>query len=679
MELEQHQEIARCLFRESNDALFIFDPRDHRVLDVNPVALRLTGFDKDDICAMRLGDLFASEAPRGLDRLIEAYRQTGFYHSQEGYSLSRDGLEPIPVNLSVSRIHTVPNPSGLVVARDITERMRAEEALRESEERVRSLIETTGVMIWTISPAGTISSLNSAFETITGWSGEDWIDKPVAGLLHPDDRDRAAEILGRALRGEEIPVYRLRILSKSGDYIETEFLLTSKYRYKEATGITSIARDMTPLNRYEVALQHAAAMERAKEAAEVANRAKSEFLANVSHEIRTPMTAILGFTDVLLRNDYIRAAPPDCIGDLQTIKQNGIFLLDLINDFLDLSKIEAGKVRVEQKPCAPAQIVADVIGSMEARAQAKGVSLSREFVTAIPATILTDAVRLRQILINMLSNAIKFTSEGSIRVAVSLIEEEVPERRLRFEVIDTGVGMTGAEVNQLFEPFYQTDSSSAQEPGGTGLGLAISKRLADMLGGQITVESKPDAGSTFALTLPTGPLEGVDFLSPSDLAPAPAGDTLPPPAALVPSLHGRVLLAEDNEASQRVFSLYLQLAGAEVVVAPNGQVAHDLALASLDSGHPFDAILMDMQMPVLDGYEATRRLRSRGYRGLIIALTAYAMTEDRNECIRFGCDDHVSKPIEWNRLISLLSDHIGPVPSRPITKSSDTARPISHP
>jgi CheY-like chemotaxis protein len=391
----------------------------------------------------------------------------------------------------------------------------------------------------------------------------------------------------------------------------------------------------------------------AKEAAEAADRAKSEFLGNISHEIRTPMTAILGFTDILVEDDRVQALPAELLEHLRTIQQNGNHLLVLINDILDLTKIEKGKLHIDRIPCSPAQVVKDVAVSIRPRAEAKGLSLVVEYDPAVPTAIWTDAVRLRQILINLLSNAIKFTRDGGVRFQIQHDRGEVAGSTTRFVVIDTGIGMTEAEMGRLFEPFYTSETRIARESG-AGLGLALSRRLAEMLGGRITVQSQPGEGSVFTLTLPDG-------------APSPAGSAVQgtsqhaaprPGSAPPPCLHGgRVLLAEDNESIRRFVTLRLQQSGLEVVVATNGQEAVELALKSCDAGQPFDWILMDVQMPVLDGHEATRQLRSNGYRWPIIALTAYAIAEQREESLRFGCDDLVSKPVDWDRLIEVLTSH----------------------
>lgn len=425
------------------------------------------------------------------------------------------------------------------------------------------------------------------------------------------------------------------------------------YQFNEMAAEIQVS--LNRLNR-EIAQhkQTAAELTKAQEAAQSASLAKNEFLANVSHEIRTPMTAILGFTDVLLGN----VEQPEAVEAARTIERNGAFLLEIIDDILDLSKIEAGKLKLEHRPCSPQQILNDVVELMRVRADAKGLCLEVAHEGPLPATIYTDPTRLRQILINLLGNAIKFTETGSVRVAVRLVDQTGAEPKLRFDVTDTGIGIRDDRLVHLFTPFTQGDSSMHRQYGGSGLGLAISKRLAEMLGGTITVSSQPGKGSTFTATVRTGPLDDQLWL--------PAAwdsEDLPSSEATVSEqpiqLNCRVLLAEDGPDNQRLLSFLLKKAGAEVTVAENGRIAVEKALSWRkhhgDPAERFDMILMDMQMPVMDGYEATRRLRREGHWGPIVALTAHAMTDDRQKCLNAGCDDYVTKPVDRQHLLTVLA------------------------
>ena len=389
---------------------------------------------------------------------------------------------------------------------------------------------------------------------------------------------------------------------------------------------------------------------RLAQVAEAATETKSAFLANMSHEIRTPMTAILGFADLLLDPTQGAADRVNCV---QTIQRNGRHLLTLINDILDLSKIEAGKMTVEAIDCVPAQVVSDIASLMRVRAAEKKLNLDVQYHTPVPRSITSDPTRLRQILTNLAGNAIKFTDQGCVTIHVAMTGDAGGGAYLEFQVQDSGVGMSPEQLDKLFRPFMQADSSTTRRFGGTGLGLNISKRLAEMLGGQLTVRSELGRGSTFTLTLPLGKVEAGRLVQPSEIekAIAPKGSV----AAVTTSLGGiRILLAEDGPDNQRLIALYLRKAGASVALANNGQEACDQALAALNRHEPFGVILMDMQMPVMDGYAATSRLRSEGYRSPIIALTAHAMSSDRDKCLGAGCDDFASKPIDRAALMATI-------------------------
>ncbi len=385
----------------------------------------------------------------------------------------------------------------------------------------------------------------------------------------------------------------------------------------------------------------------ARRTAEAASRAKTDFLANMSHEIRTPMTAILGYADLLMDPMQTSEERADSV---RTIRRNGEHLLAVINDILDVSKIEAGRMTTESITCSPLELARDVYSMMQARAVEKGIKLVLEPVYPIPATIQTDPLRLRQILVNLVGNATKFTDLGSVTLKVSFDGGVDP--RIRFDVVDTGIGMAREQLDKLFAPFWQADSSTVRIFGGTGLGLSISRRLARMLGGDITVESCHGAGSTFSVIISAGDLAGVELIeAPSQAAEAPA-DTVDLPAANTRPLKGmRVLLAEDGKDNQRLITFHLKRAGAEVTCVGDGALAVSSALEAIGSGRAFDVVLMDMQMPVLDGYGATAELRRQGYDRSIIALTAHAMSGDREKCIRAGCDEFLTKPIDASQLI----------------------------
>ena len=398
------------------------------------------------------------------------------------------------------------------------------------------------------------------------------------------------------------------------------------------------------------------ALEEFCEAAEAATRAKSQFLANMSHEIRTPMTAILGFAENLLAPGISES---DRVDAAETIRRNGNHLLQLINDILDLSKIEAGKLMVEHIPCSPAAIVADVQSLMHDRAERKNVTFEVSLHAHVPNRIQSDPTRLRQILINLVGNAIKFTPSGVVRLAAGMTVDDGPEPMLSFEVIDTGIGMTEEQVASLFSPFSQADASTTRRFGGTGLGLAISRRLAEKLGGRITVQSRLGQGSAFRVLVPTGLAKDLEPISgPDVVAREKSNETVEMTSDVLASLVGRrVLVAEDAPDNQRLIRVVLEKAGVEVVTAENGRIARDMAMASLASGRPFDLVLMDVQMPQLDGHQATRQLRARGYTRPIVALTAHAMDSECKQCLDAGCDGFATKPITRAKLLTIVAEH----------------------
>jgi signal transduction histidine kinase/CheY-like chemotaxis protein/HPt (histidine-containing phosphotransfer) domain-containing protein len=397
-------------------------------------------------------------------------------------------------------------------------------------------------------------------------------------------------------------------------------------------------------------------------AADAANRAKSEFLANMSHEIRTPMTAIIGYADLLLD-------PNQCVSErlnhVNVVRRNAEYLLAIVNDILDLSKIEAGQLVCESIAMSPCQIISEVASMMRVRAIERKIELQVRIDGPIPKTIHSDPTRLRQILINLVGNAIKFTESGWVRVTATM---ESPSR-LRFDVIDTGIGLSAEGISRLFQPFSQADTTTTRRFGGTGLGLVISKRLATKLGGDLTVESQEGRGSCFTLTVDPGAIGNVEMVSDyTEIMRDPSEST----AWLAP-LRGRILLAEDGADNRQLLALYLVKAGADVTFAENGQIAVEKATRALEDGRPFDLILMDMRMPELDGYSATAKLRGRGYDRPIIALTAHAMAGDRDKCLQSGCTDYLTKPVRKAGLLEIVQRYLT-AGGKPLPVASETLR-----
>ncbi len=459
----------------------------------------------------------------------------------------------------------------------------------------------------------------------------------------------------RHIQGDSAPIEDLDEHSDVG-LIARQYNRVTQVR-DQALKELEVRTDKLEQARSELEVQ-AASLRQASLDAEAASRAKSEFLANMSHEIRTPMTAVLGYTDVLMEESWGR---PGSIKLIEVIKRNGNYLLDLINDILDLSKIESGSLNIEKIPFSLIEKLQEVQSLMQVRAELQEISFKLTFAGKIPKQIQSDPTRLKQILINLIGNAIKFTPDGGqVSVETSCLNPGSPEPLLQFKIIDTGIGMNAEQVAGLYQPFVQADSSTTRKFGGTGLGLAISKRLAKMLGGDLTCQSTPDVGTTFTLQIQIGESESLEYYNdPQDALEAAAHKPAPVIAKPVQAANRScsVLLAEDGEDNQRLISMLLRKEGAAVKLAENGEIAVRYAMHALEQGQPFDVILMDMSMPVLDGYGATQKLREQGYKLPIIALTAHAMNGDREKCIAAGCTDYATKPVNREKLREIIETY----------------------
>ncbi|MBL1216700.1 MAG: response regulator [Planctomycetes bacterium] len=494
---------------------------------------------------------------------------------------------------------------------------------------------------------------------------------------------------------------RTRDLAISNEQLQSEIVELDKAQAELSRRADELLKTKQQLERHAAELaERGRELEAARIKAEAANRAKSEFLANMSHEIRTPMTAIVGYSEILSDPDLPKQQMDNCI---QTIQRNGAHLLSIVNDILDLSKLEGGRFEIISEPTDPTRLLHEVVEMMQVRADETGLTLISRVKGNVPPCVRIDPIRLRQILINIVGNAVKFTEQGTVEAVVSFSRgKSSPDGELRFEITDTGPGMTHEQVQSLFQPFAQVDSSMARKHGGTGLGLAISRRLARSMSGDIRVKSFAGEGSVFVVSVKapvtddtptqTAPAGHADHESAGTHTESPPGkpglqsgqpskgtDTVgrtekTATTASPPPLTGlQILLAEDGPDNQRLISFILKKAGADVCVAENGLLAlqtlypgladrlesetldflEAISAGSIEPKH-FDVVLMDMQMPCMDGYTATSHLRRLGFDRPVIALTAHAMKGDREKCLQAGCTDYATKPVDKAALVNLI-------------------------
>ena len=471
--------------------------------------------------------------------------------------------------------------------------------------------------------------------------------RPTALLraIHKDDRRAVFSAFVRALDNAAPFSAEFRVwIPNISEKIITAMAEPTVYDDGRKLRLFGIAQDVTARALAERIAQQALIE---KMDAESASAAKSAFLANMSHEIRTPLTAIIGFAEALQESHYTELERGE---SARRIVDNGRHLLHVINEILDLSKIESHKLEIETVPTDLVALLSDVDSVAGMLAREKKLEFSIQYHYPIPTRIETDPTRLKQIVLNLCSNAIKFTERGGVRIQVAYQPES---ERLRISVADSGIGIAPEQLERLFQPFTQADSSTTRRFGGTGLGLYISSQLAQMLGGSVEIKSAVGSGTTAELTVATGPVAQETLLrTPEDVAPARAQTE---PAVPLRSLRGNVLLVEDSPDNQRLISLYIKQTGAEVALAENGQIGVEKAL----SGH-YDLVLMDMQMPVMGGLEATHLLRQTGYGGPIVALTANAFKEDRERAAEAGSDDFLTKPIDRPAFFRLLQRYLAP-------------------
>ena len=636
------------LYDNAPDMYASVDAKTGRILQCNRTLATATGYTKEAIIGQLISELYP---PDGMDKAKKAF--DSFVAGEEvcdaELQLKRKDGGKIDVSLNVSPVrdgqgHVL---CGSLSWRDITDRKRAEERLRDSEIRHRTLFESSQDAVMTLAPPSwKFTSGNLTTWTMFGAKDETELTSftpwDVSPEKQPDGRlssEKAKEMIETAmLKGSHFFEWTHQRLC--GDEFPATVLLTRMELEGQAM-LQATVRDITEHKRAEQKLLAA------KEQAEAVNKAKSQFLANMSHEIRTPMNSIIGFSEMLAGDNLTDEQRQYA----NLIRESGKSLMKVINDILDFSKMEAGKLEVDLTECDLARILREIDSMLRPRAERKKLKFGVSRSNRLPARIRTDPTRLRQCLINLASNAIKFTDKGHVHIdcLVEHTGDNVP--LIRFDVEDTGIGIKPEDCERIFACFTQADGSTARKHGGTGLGLAITRQLALLLGGELTVASEEGKGSTFSLVIPTG-LDSTEPLHSDADDTAEQIDSSGEKAGL-PTFSGHVLVAEDVETNRVLVKALLKRMGLDVTIAADGNEAVQKARAQ-----DFDLIFMDIQMPEMDGYQATRAIREQGIKTPIIALTAHAMKGDDQKCIEAGCDDYLSKPIDRRRLLEKIQKYL---------------------
>jgi PAS domain S-box-containing protein len=518
---------------------------------------------------------------------------------------------------------------------DITERKQAEERLRDSEDRFRNIAEMLPEVVFKIDLSGNLRFANREAYEKFGYSAEAFeLGLNAFDMIVPEERDLARERIRQRLGGEEVGAKEYTALRKDGSTFTVILNAIPIIKDLETVGIIGIMTDITERKSNEMALLAAT------EAAEAANKSKGLFLAKVSHEIRTPMTSIIGFSELLEDADLT----PEEKRYVEAIQSSACNLSSLLEDILDLSKVDAGELVVKQKDFNLHKLITELVSTQKKQIEFKKLSFNLNIDNDVPELLIGDSLRIRQVLLNLLNNAIKFTEKGEIGIAVEVTEETGHWVMLNIVVRDSGVGIPKHLQNLIFEPFAQAHGDSTHNYGGSGLGLTISRSLADLMGGSIRVESQKGVGSTFHLIIP--------MQRQNDNKSEKLATEREPLTWNGPPLN--ILLAEDNPVNRLFIETALEKMGHTVTVAENGRIALDLL-----KGNNFDVSLMDIQMPLISGVDVLSVIRKRdelsGKHLKVIALTAYSLIGDQEKYLEMGFDGFLSKPFKQKELIDVLA------------------------
>lgn len=606
----------------------------------NPAAAEVIGIPKEEVLGKIAWDIFPGLEESDFGRTYKMVRSDKVARSFEAY------FEPYK-----KWYQALPFPfeEGVaVVFMDTTARKNIEEELERSKARYQLLFDHSPLPKWIIdTETYKFLDVNLAAVKHYGYSKEEFLSMGAADIRPKEDVPVFLDAMKKDFDGTHNYERRRRHVKKDGSVIEVELTALDIVLDGQKRRIGAVV-DVTDRVASEIRQNELLkSLNAAKEEAEKANELKSSFLANMSHEIRTPLGAMIGFAD-LLRDHGL--SEEERTNYIEILIRNGEQLAAIINDILDLSKVEAGHMTLDFSPADPNAIVMDVVALLRVKAREKNLSLSVRTENSAPESIVTDELRTRQILMNIIGNAIKFTPSGSIDVRIYGGQDASHKNMIYFEVSDTGVGIPESQIEGIFNVFVQADSALTRKFGGTGLGLALSRRLARALGGDVVVtESREGKGSKFLISIGTTQQKDTNVSKRVDSERVVA----PVDSSLLKDV--RILVADDFAENRQIISTYITKYGAIVDFADNGLAAYRKAL----DGH-FDIVLMDIQMPEMDGYTATQKLRDAGFTKPVIALTAHAMSEVRMKCLNVGCTDYLAKPIRRDELIATLVRYIKP-------------------
>ncbi len=621
--------------------------KDARIIYVNNAACDSLAYTREELLSMSVPDIDLNFLPETwTEHWEEIKERTAF--TLETTHQTKSGRK-FPVEVTVNYLEYDGEEYNIAFAKDITDRKEAREALQESIRRYKSLVDASPVGILATDSKRNAYYINKRWTDITGLSREDLMGRRWINTIHPNDRKRVSKVWYKAVKNDRPIVDEYRFVRPDGSSVWIYGqAVAEKNEHGETVGYIGTIADLSDRKNAENELQ------RALKEAEAANIAKSKFLAMVSHELRTPLTSIIGFPELLLESELTKEQRTY----IKTILSNGLSLRRLVEDILDFSSIEAGKLEIYNQPFKLLKFLKTLISMFAIRAEEKGLSLELITASDLPETVLSDDARVRQILVNLLNNAIKFTSQGEVTLKVRKVYSARSETLtvpgesegflLEFRIGDTGIGISPDKRHLLFKPFTQMDSSLTREFGGTGLGLSICKRLSDLLGGEIEVESEPGKGSVFTFTLPVM-VEGEVEISKVSIP----IDEPEPPAQPAPM---RILVAEDHEGTRFLITRLIKKMGYKPECAANGREVMQ-AVEKQD----FDLILMDIHMPELDGFTVTKQIREneegseKTGKVHIIALTADVLPKVHKKCIDAGMNGYLEKPVQVKNLRAAIS------------------------